>query len=823
MLRDHLRSFWRGVVNNKLTTGINVAGLALGLAVFFALTFYVQREFSWDAQWQDADRIYAVAWSQESPNGHTLPIVGSGPLPYVLGTSLLSRNPDAFELYARRLGTGGTLVVDGENYSNRQLHYVEPALLDLFPLETLEGSLQAVFADPHAIAINSAVATTLFGQQTALGRVLTFVSPLRGAADYTIKAVYHIPEPSILSSIQLMTLLDPAVPPLLNVNLEDWGALPGFGGGYYFKLRPGVSAPALEAALRAFMDENHYLESGAGIKSRFSFVPLRDIHLMPSLFDTGNNVERLRVLAAIGALVLAISGCNFVMLATLRSLDRMREIGIRKTLGGEVAQLLWQYLLDVFLQTLLAALLAIALLDLCLPWLRTAMNLPSTFELWSWHRLGAGFAVVVIFTLLSGLYPALLLLRGKPATLLRNSASAVVASGNALRKLLVGIQFAIVVSLLLASAVVWQQIDYTRSHSRGYSVERVVGSHINTKTEELSTKVETLVKELKRVPGVAAAAAGALSPGIITINAPTGVVAIASDGAMTEASLQSLNAGADYFSVMSVPILAGREFSDDIDTVTTPSGDGQSAPVRNVLLNVAAARALGFATPEAAVGNIVTVKLAKGSNLRVIGVVADTQFSSPLLPPVAQFYSFSTRSSFIAVKLNPGVERAAVTEDLRKVWQQVLGDVPFDVQSPEELGDMLQREAFEAHIVTSSAMLALAIALLGLYGLVGATVAKRVKEIGVRKVMGAGNTAIVSLLLWQFSKPIVIANLVAWPLGYWGISRWLQRFPYQLDTGVIAGSALAASIVALLIAWLTISVMATRAASAKPVLALRYE
>jgi putative ABC transport system permease protein len=423
--------------------------------------------------------------------------------------------------------------------------------------------------------------------------------------------------------------------------------------------------------------------------------------------------------------------------------------------------------------------------------------------------------------------------RGKPAALLRNGGGAVVSSGNLLRRLLVGIQFAIVIGLLLASVVVRQQIDYTLSRDRGYSVKHVIGMRV-TKSEDMS-KTSTLVNEFKRLPGVAGAAvAGAgVSPGIILSGASTHVSRIVLDGILVEAELQGRGnyVDVDYFNILSMRLLAGREFSADVEGAL-PQGDDKSdaSAVINVILNASAVHALGFITPDAAIDALLMEEAVdndgqmKRQSLRVIGVVADTQFASVILPPIAQYYRFSANNSFVAVRLEPDADQAAVLEALRVTWRQFMGDVSFLPLMPDAMeGYLLSQEEFEARIVIGSALLALVIALLGLYGLVEATVAKRVKEIGVRKVMGADTATIISLLLWQFSKPIVIANLVAWPLGLWGVRRWLQRFPYKLDTATIAASAVAASVVTLLVAWLVIGLMAARAASAKPVLALRYE
>jgi putative ABC transport system permease protein len=426
--------------------------------------------------------------------------------------------------------------------------------------------------------------------------------------------------------------------------------------------------------------------------------------------------------------------------------------------------------------------------------------------------------MIVAFAFISGIYPALLMARGKPVTLLRNSSGSMVGGGSALRRLLVGIQFTLVIVLLLASVVIRQQIDYTRQRGPGYNLD-------NTLTLSLANpqaaNMATLLDEFARVPGVLAVGSGGAGPGRQGI-ARNPVRSTDGDGTVTEAGMNSANVGPDYFAVMSVPTVAGREFTREVEGT-----EAREVALGKVLLNASAVQALGFASPRDIVDQLVDIEFGDGStrSVRVIGVVADTQFTSLMLPPVPEFYLFSAANGFVVVKLQPGADVAAVRAGLEVAWRSIVGDaLPFGAGSGELMRQSeLRREEFEARLVTGSSVLALVIALLGLYGLVAATVVKRVKEIGVRKVMGADAARIVALLLWQFSKPVLVANLVAWPLGSWAVLRWLERFPFRLDLGVIVVSAFGASVFALLVAWLTMGLLAAHAASEKPVAALRYE
>jgi putative ABC transport system permease protein len=848
MLRDYLRSFWRGVLHNKVATLINIGGLALGLTVFFALSFYVDREFSWDQHWEGADRIYRVAGALESPNTSSPPVMNIGP--YVLGTALQSRNPDAFETYVRLTQVQGTLVVGDDEYPSMSRTHAEASLLDLIQVETLDGSLDEVFADPRSIAIADSIAERYFSEESPIGRTISFKAQQSftggqlGTSDFVIKAVFNVPDPSTMT-MAFLAGFEPTALPQPNARLDIWNnppqpppkpgeppltpQAPVLSVIHYFKAREGVDVTAMQADLRAYMDDNRFQDNGTS-KTRYAFQKLTDVHLMPSLFEPGDNVQRLRVYAAVGVLVLLISGCNFVMLATLRLVDRMREVGIRKSVGGGAGALMSQYLCDAFFHTLVAGTLSVLFLALAFPKLAAMLEFPLQLELLTPRNIALCMAMVVLFTLTSSLYPAWMVSQGKPGPLLRNGASAVVGTGTGLRKLLVGIQFAIVVVLLLASAVVHQQIEYTRNRDRGYSLENVVSTRINS--FDLFQKTPALVAEYSKVPGVAQAAVGGISPGVIMITPPSQLKTTAEDGTAREAGVQQNGVGGGFFSVLSVPVLAGREFSSDLDAPPEPTGPVPSTPgilpEMRVVLNASAARLLGFASPEAAIDQLlertVTTPQPAKQSLRVIGVVADTQFSSAMLPPTPFLYSYSPTNSYVAVKLAPDANVETVTEQLEAVWNDVMNGaafIPLDMSATNAF--TFRREEFEARVITGSTLLAIVIALLGLYGLVAATVVKRVKEIGVRKVMGAEPQAIVTLFLWQFSQPILIANVLAWPFGFWAITQWMQRFPYQIDNFAILLSGLAASILALFIAWLTVGAMAAKAATVKPVLALRYE
>lgn len=844
MLKDYLRACWRGVLHHKVATLINLGGLALGLAVFIALTFYVHREFSWDAHWEGAERIYRASGQQETPGGNSAAVFTTAP--WVMAEALQERNPDAFETWVRVYSDYGTLVVYDEEYAQRSMHYVESSFLELLQLQTLRGSLADVFSDPRAIAISERVAETAFGTRSPLDETLSFRGREVPVADFVVKAVYRLPEPSTLASMQILALLTPGALPQPNARLDLWNITPVVAppqGGqasaqpappqpfyvqHYFKLQEGVDAALLEADLRSLMDAGKYMEFFNN-KTRFSFQKLRDTHLMPSPFFGGDNVQRLWIFAAIGALVLLISGCNFVLLATLRQVDRQRELGLRKTLGGTAGQLLLQHLLDAFCLTLAATCLAVALLQVALPQAQVALDWPVELDLLQWRSIGAILLIAAGFTLLSSTWPALVMARGRPVRLLRDGAGAAMGGGTALRQLLVGIQFVIVVVLLLATVVVWLQINYTRNRDRGYSFDDVVGIRL-TSTEAFQ-KAEVLLPELGRIPQVEVVAVGSLSPGALRISAPVRYRYTAADGSTKSVPMQQYPTGHDYFRVLSVPLLAGREFTAELEGITVqPTTPEAQLQVQPVVINAAAVRELGLATPELALGQLLETDLAgpngqtRTMTLRVIGVVADTQFSSAMMPPEPQVYPYSHRNGTVALRLVPGADGTAVTAALKSTWTAVMGDLAFSPIDPAQSeANILRREEFEARIISGSTLLAIVIALLGLYGLVTATVQRRVREIALRKVLGAERRSVVGLFLWQFSRPVLAANLVAWPLGLWGVQQWLQRFPFRLDLGVIVASALAASVAALLIAWLSVGLLTLRAAGARPAPALRCE
>lgn len=832
MLQDYLRSTVRNTRKHKLFAFIMITGLALGLAVFFTIALYIRTELSYDRHWDDAERIYQVGSILESRGGESqAPFFNT---PYILGTTAMAQFPTEVEQWFRTYTLSSNVLIDEESV-RANVMLAEPHLLEVLQLETVSGDMAQVLTSANSLAVNENYANQQFGEQSPLGRRIVVVVEGLGRVEYTIEAVFgNGGQTSLYQLGNFIGLFDPAAIP------ESAGAQDSWDYSSEFKRRPlqvinlvkmaeGVDATRVETDLRAYMDENKLMGTEFN-KTRFRFMRLQDEHLYSTRGGSGSSVYRLQVFAAIGALVLIIGGCNFVMLTTVKAADRLREVGVRKAVGGTVRQLMHQYLLDAFVYTLLAAAFAVALVELVKPSLQNSVGITlASFPLW--QNLLFFSCSVVLFALLSGAYPAFLLAQGRPGILLRNGGASVVSKGNGLRKVLVGLQFAVVIALLLASAVVYRQIEYTRNRSPGFKLDDIV--RVMAFEANAMEKIQTVANEFRVVEGVEAVVVGGKMAGISFLSAPTLFSAGMDGGEKREAGLSFAPAGYGFFDLLGVDILGGREFSPDTDFVydlNAQPADGTTREMKKILLNRSAARALGFAAPEDAVNEILDADLpGAGGKLvkvlhRVIGVVEDTQFTSIMRPPVAEFYQLTTTDPMIAVRLQPGVSFDTVREQLQQRWHAVVGDAQFNASyASGQLGNPLRREENEARIIVWCTALALVIACTGLYSLVAATALKRVKEIGVRKAMGAGRGSLIAMLLWQFSKPVFWANLMALPLGFWAVKQWLQRFPYQLDTNVIVITGIVAGIVALLISWLTVSFIAARAASAKPALALKYE
>jgi putative ABC transport system permease protein len=607
----------------------------------------------------------------------------------------------------------------------------------------------------------------------------------------------------------------------------------------FLKVRPGTDIKQLEAQLPAWEkrnipdEPNGNLRYNAGDDEDWHFVNLKDIHLgkaQDATMTPGNDRRTITTFAIIAVLILGMAIVNFTNLATARASQRAREVALRKVLGATRKQLIVQFVSESILISAASMLLALTLVELLVrPF---AAFLDSDIKL-SYFGSGGILLPAIILTLLvgiiSGLYPAFFLSRFQPAQVLKANRSAAETPGSGrIRTALVVMQFAVSIGLIICTAVIYGQTVYARSVDPGFKRDHIL------QVEELSRAqlypiADNIVQRMKRIPGVVDA--GLTDIGINTNNSSN--QNIIPPGGNRQVLIGQYNVGAGYLNAMGLTLKAGRWFDENrpADDLTVPyprqpeveKALGERGA--NVVLNEYAVRKLGFKSPQDAVGKVVHSQLLGDENgmmdINIIGVVGDSRFRTVRTPidPI-MFRKVRTGPGWMMIRYrgDPDTIKSAVERE----WKTFTNEVPFSAKFSEDIiGEMYEKEDARAQIFAAFSLLAVIIGCLGLFGLAAFTAERRTKEIGIRKVLGARTRDIVRLLVWQFSRPVIIANLIAWPIAWWLMRDWLNGFDQRIPLGPIP--FIVAAALALGIAIATVAGHAFKVARANPIHALRYE
>jgi putative ABC transport system permease protein len=837
MWRNYLRVFFRDLRRQKVSAGINVVGLALGLCVFLMIGLYVRDEYTWDSHWKNSERIVRLVNEASLPNEKVSFSNG-----WIMAVPLLRDFfPSEIEVAARVWPRGSQLRVGGEEFQNL-LFLADRELFDIFDVDVVAGSLDDVFAAPNRIALSEEAAARFFGETPALGKDIVLEQPGMEEAHYEVTAIYRLPPGNGVFSrgpldwqFDNFSRLDDSVVP----EAERSGL---FGGTRsYFLLRDGASLQDVNARLDQFVEQQVKaplpIPEGGKVTDvfRYRLQPIRDIHFNPNTDEDGGFQTTVNGFGMIAVFVLAISLANFVILNLARSVERQREVGIRKVAGALSRALLVQFVCESLLLTGSALALALVLLELLLPVFATVMGTtlnPNLLQGSTWFTL---LALILGIGAIGGLYPALVLSRQRPDRVLRPGGQSGTLGVQSLRKLLVGFQFVIATVLVIATLVLYLQLSYMRERDPGFDTENVVALG-GLNRDGVSNQIDVLRNAVSALPGVeqvalASHAGSGLSGGIFKRKLRRG-------SSEESVALDQYGTGYDFFSIYGMQLLAGRFYDEALDgasqlALETPQNSkmtGLSRSGGRIIINASTSRALGFSSPSEAVGATIedTITNADGVEqqepVEIIGVVADNQFYSLRSPPRNEAYYLQTRASwYLAMKVDPDI-MPTIAADLQRIWREVIGVGEAEVNFVENnVQQVFDRERREGQLLAGFSLLAVVVACLGLYGLVAFEARRRTKEIGIRNVLGGEFLNILALFLTQFGRPVVWANLVAWPLALWAMLRWLERFPYQIDRWWLVLVCLVAGLLVSFIVSLTVGATVFTAAGTRPVKALRYE
>jgi len=806
MLKNHLkialRSLWRG----KTYTALNVFGLAIGLACFGLIAAWCLNELSFDRFNEKHERILRIA-GKVVTDAETFDQAVTAP---PMAEALIKDYPEVEN--AVRLDMNDCIVRYGDKqFSEDGVLFVDQSFFDIFSYRLSAGDVNTALREPFSIVLTQSMAEKYFGAEDPVGKTLTLFLYDRGGrgAAYRITGVTPDPPQNAHITFNFLGSFNTFEAANSDARTSEWRY---FWNGFYtyVLLKEGADPHAFALKLP------DYAERYLGEKMRemkmfytFSLQPLADIHLQSHLryeIQATGSLNTVYIFATIGVFILLIACINYMNLATARSLSRAREVGVKKVLGAARMQLIRQFLTESTVVAAIAFGLTLLLMELVQPFF---FNLTGNriATLFSGDLLRLLLGTTLLVGLLSGIYPAFFISTFQPSAVLKGAFKSS-SSGIFLRKGLVVLQFAIAITLLVGIAVVKTQMDFIRGKDLGFNKEELLVLDVNG-FSEVRDGIQPFRDELLANPAIrgVATSRGLIVNGLGNSHIET----IDANGKPVSTSIYQHQIDYGYLNVYEMKLVAGRNFSPRVASDTVGGV---------YIVNEAAVRALGWGDPENALGKPFRADEVTGT---VIGVVKDFHFTSlqERIEPVALSPTRPNRFSRISVRLNTS-QISETIAFIEQAWQKHFPKALLQYSFMDErLEQQYQAEKLFGKVFTIFVAISLVVACLGLFGLAAFAAEQRTKEIGIRKVLGASVAHVIALLSKDFVRLVLLANLIAWPIGYFAMNRWLQNFAYRIDIGwwvfALAGG------MALLIALITVSAQAIKAALANPVEALRYE
>lgn len=816
MLQNYFKIAFRNLLKHKIFSIINVAGLALGIACCTLLALYIKDEFSYEKHFADHERIYRVTtlFSRDG-NDQTFPRTSPG-----VAMSMLAELPE-IESAVRVVPIPEVdqhLIRYKENvFYEKQGYLVDSTFFDIFPYELKEGDRNTALDMPASVIITEKLATKIFGNQSALDELLIINS---GESLDTFRITGVIKQTHNRSHIDAQFYM--------SMNSEGWGReIAGMDTWAwnnfilsYLKLKPGTSPESVDAKIPAMIERNAgELLKGAGLKKEMKLQPLDDVRLY-SVFNNefgmseAGNIQYVYILSSIGIFILLIACINFMNLTTAKASQRAGEVGVRKSLGATRKNLINQFLGESMTIVLAAMLLSIGLVQLILPLFNSLTQKELGINSENILYIAGSLVLIGGFTgLVAGSYPAFFLSAFQPAQVLKDKRLSG-GSSNWLRRSLVIFQFIISITLISSIVIIQKQLNYIQNKELGFETENRI--MIPFRSDEAKThyrEIKNAAKQLAQVQEVSASTSLPSTPLLRDY-------ALYPQGGSYDKAILHRNMAIDenYFKTLGIKLVAGRELIYETDSMSWNNRN------RKILVNQMSLKELGLELDEAIGSTIFSEFDGEVYKHEIVGVVEDFhQFSlhqnmAPLL-----FFIPARANSYNYMVISANTEDAqAITSQLEKTWKEVIPNTPFESAFlSDSVAKQYEEDARTSLILIIATGLAILISCLGLYGLSIYVAERRVKEIGIRKVMGASVTGIVALLSKEFIKLVGIAFVIAVPLGYFAMDKWLLGFAYKIELNAFV--FVLAGLISLVIAWLTVSFESIKAAISNPVKSLRNE
>ncbi|WP_419800865.1 ABC transporter permease [Mucilaginibacter sp.] len=791
MLKNYLKIAWRNLWKHKGFSAINISGLTIGITICLMIFLFILNEFSVDNFHQKGKNIYRVMRGYDALKAS---------VPYLSGPyapALLNDFPGEIKKAVRVKPTSGLISFDNKAFTEKNIYVTDSDFFDLFSFPLIKGNAATVLNDPLSVVLTEKTARKYFGNiNNAVGKVIEMDKHLQLKVTGIAK---DVPSNSHLD-------FDLIVPIANYSKQEDFNIWFNNSMFTYVLLDPSVSKAQVEKQFPHFMDKYMGKDMArSGAKFSLSLTSLSDIYFEHVYdFDNVKHGDKtvVYIFLSIAVLILLIACINFTNLSTIRAVERSKEVGLRKVLGALRNHLIWQFIGESILITLISCILSVALLFLLMPFYDDLLgyNLNISFNSLPIYLFLLGVIVLVGF--LAGSYPAFFLSAFSPVQALKGKLR--LGKGGAFfRQMLVVVQFSISVFLIIGTIVIMKQMSYVKSKALGYDQSQTVIVKIDN--DDIYDHRKTFKTELQNTNGIASVSLMSGEPGgyydLHTFEA---------QGQQDVWKSRTEFADFEFVKTLGLKIIAGRNFSAQYATDSTKS----------VLINRTAATKLGF-TPEQALGKQLSDKMRDSTKRTIIGVVEDYNFLSLKQNMDALVISSAEDHRVAVIKLKPG-NIAAGLASIKEVYSKIAPVYPFEYTFLDQKFETTYKtDLRQQTILTIFSGLAILVACLGLFGLASFTAAKRTKEIGVRKVLGSSVQNILLLLSKDLLKPVLLSTLIAIPLAYFVMEKWLQNFAYR--TTLHWWVFVLAALVTFAIALATVSFQAIKAALANPVESLRSE
>ncbi|HEV8272102.1 MAG TPA: ABC transporter permease [Chitinophagaceae bacterium] len=802
MIRNYLQQTWRSLVKNKTYSLLNIIGLSVGLTCFALIALWVNDELSYDKFNTNYDRIVRLTGIEKRESGISESAVSSAPMAKALKNDYAEvENTVRFDMHEEIIEHNGQQILEPG------ILVTDPSIFDIFSYKLTTGDARSVLNEPFTVVLTQSTAKKYFGDKDPIGQtLLIYMNDSTGkGAQYTVTGLMSDPPKNahftfnMLASFKTVEVANPDV-----LTVDGWGDISYYT---YLLLKKGVDQKAFSNKISQFYAK--YIGDRFEIWRKIYFYklqPLSDIHLRSNLqyelAPTGN-VKQVYIFSTIAIFILLLAGINYTNLATARSVSRAKEVGVKKVVGAGMRQLLLQFLFESVFTAILAFIFSMTLSTFLQPFFYQLTG--KDLSLLSFPMLLVFLLVITIFLgLLSGIYPAIILSGFKPIGILKGAFKSS-GKGILLRKSLVVTQFVITLVLVTGIIIIYTQISYIKHKDLGYDKDGLLFLRVHGNTDVINGygafKNDILSNPLISGAAISNSLLGSLGSG--------GSETIDINGNPLQVNTSRLRVDADYLKVHGIKLLAGENFGIHAATDS----------IRPVILNENAIKTFGWSNPETAIGKPFKMGEQPG---KVIGVVKDFHFSTlqHLINPLAIYPS---GERFSRITLRADVSNIPQTKAwLEKTWKKNFPSALLDYSFSEEVfEDQYRAEDKFSKIFLYFSILSLVIACLGLYGLISYSTSQKIKEIGIRKVLGASVNGIVAMLSGGFLKLVLLACIIAMPAAWYIMSRWLQDFAYR--THISWWMFAAAGLLVLLVALITVSFEAIKAAIANPVKSLRTE